>query len=154
MSMSYSDKVAVIEANCSDLIASMRVPRSTVEEVKDMVNDFLQSQGWSRFATRSMILSVAGNVRRDAASTTTQPPQEAKTVSIEYRTLINGNNADHMSVESYLGAIKDVDAEIERLTRLNVESVVVKKTLERLNADRATLVKLLDEKHGEDDNAG
>ena len=137
--MSNSDKVAVISGCCGETIRKMIDQGYTPLAIVDVVNDVMQTQGWGRFATEDLVRMVS------KPNSTTE-----KTVSIEYRTLVNGQNTKHMGVEEFLQAIKQTDDEIKRLTDLAVDSVTVNKTIDNLKADRETLVKLLDEQHGED----
>ena len=81
-------------------------------------------------------------------------PKETKAVSINKVTYVNGMDVENMSVENFLAAIKKTDAEIKRLTEMEVDSKTVNKAIEDLKSDRVELVKLLDEKHGDDESAG
>ena len=80
-------------------------------------------------------------------SLSNQDKQENSKVSIKKVTYVDGNDIKFMSVDEFLNAIKKTDAEIKRLTEMNIDSVAVTAEIDRLKEDRAELITLLDAQH-------
>ena len=125
----------------------------TALEQRNLLNDLLSAVGFSQIRVQPSELDRLIQEVNSLYGATASNQQENSTVGIRKTTFVNGVDVEDLNMEGFLSAIKKHDSEIKRLTDLNVDSAAVKKQIDTLTSERATMVELLDEKYANDDSA-